>query len=49
MLSLIKNSNSQQSLGDRKVVLHNLKLIGFSVGIWVNVSMVIMLVNLIDL
>jgi len=35
-------------MGDRRVV-HHLKLIAFSVAIWVNVSLALMLVNILDL
>jgi hypothetical protein len=36
-------------MGGRGGLVHNLKLIGFSVAIWANVSLALMLVNLVDL
>ena len=35
-------------MGDKRIV-HNLKLIAISVGIWVNVSLALRLVSLLDL
>ncbi len=35
-------------MGGRGRVIHNLKLIAFSVAIWANISLALMLVRLVD-